>query len=136
MTNLNKNRHSVYKLQFHLILVTKYRHPFINKKINIELKEIIKNLMKKWKLNLISIETEEDHLHILFEGNPQLQLSKFVGNLKTVTSRMIRNQNKEYLKQYYWENVMWEPSYFISSVGDTNLEIVKKYIEGQKSPNK
>jgi putative transposase len=36
----NSNRHSIFKLQFHLVVVTKFRHRVINKEVNIRLKEI------------------------------------------------------------------------------------------------
>ena len=65
-----KNRHSVYRLQYHLVLVTKYRHKVINKGMNERLKEITYNICK------------EDHLHIAFESSSKTQLSKLdiIGN--------------------------------------------------------
>lgn len=129
-----KNRHSVFYLKYHLILVTKYRHPFINKKINNDIKEIVKNICIKWELDLEEIETEGDHVHIMFQGKPQLQLSKFINNLKTVSSRLLKKSNSEHLKKFYWKPSLWEPSYFISTVGEVNEEVIKQYIKKQKSP--
>ena len=64
-----KNRHSVYRLQYHLVLVTKYRHKVINKEMNEKLKEIAYNIFEdSWKCKIIEIESEEDHLHIAFES--------------------------------------------------------------------
>ena len=92
----NKNRHAVYKLQYHLIIVTKYRHPVINKDINKRLKEIAYNIFEnKWNCKILEIETEKDHIHIAFEANPQTQLSKLINNFKTVSSRLIRKEFKD-----------------------------------------
>jgi len=40
----------------------------------------------------IELNGEEDHLHLLFGFYPQMQLSKFVNNLKTVSSLYIRKE--------------------------------------------
>jgi putative transposase len=66
-----------------------------------ELIEITKNLSKKWGVEIIEINGEEDHLHILFSYYPQMQLSKYVNNLKTVTSRLVNKNNEDYLSTFY-----------------------------------
>ena len=132
----NKNRHAVYKLQYHLIIVTKYRHPVINKDINNRLKEIAKRVLEeKWNCTILEIETEKDHIHIAFEANPQTQLSKLVNNFKTVSSRLIRKEFKEHIEKYYWKNFFWSPSYCILSVGGAPIEIIKEYIKNQAKPD-
>jgi len=132
----NKNRHAVYKLQYHLIIVTKYRHPVINKEINKQLKEIAYNIFEnKWNCKILEIETEKDHIHIAFEANPQTQLSKLINNFKTVSSRLIRKEFKEHIQKYYWKNFFWSPSYCILSVGGAPIEIIKQYIQNQAKPD-
>jgi putative transposase len=131
----NKNRHAVFKLQYHLIIVTKYRHPVINKEINNRLKEIAKRIFEeKWNCSILEIETEKDHIHIAFEANPQTQLSKLINNFKTVSSRLIRKEFKEHIQKYYWKNFFWSPSYCILSVGGAPIEIIKEYIKNQAKP--
>ena len=77
-----------------------------------------------------------NHIHILFESNPQTQLSKFISNYKTVSSRLLRKDFSQELSKYYYKPFLWEPSYFISSTGGTTLDIIKKYIENQNEPTK
>jgi putative transposase len=134
-TSYKSTSRSVSSLKAHLVLVTKYRRKVINKKILKELIEIVKNLGCKWGVEIIEINGEVDHLHILFSFYPQMQLSKFVNNLKTVTSRLINKNNSEYLKTYYWkDSVLWTKSYFIASCGGVTLEQLKKYVESQNDP--
>lgn len=83
----------------------------------------------------MEVNGESDHFHILFEYYPQMQLSKFVNNLKTVTSRLINKKHEEYLKDFYWrDSVFWTKSYFIASCGGVTVEQLKKYVESQDSP--
>lgn len=131
----NSNRHSIYKLQFHLVVVTKYRHKVINSNINERLKEITKDIFEnRWKLKIIEIESESDHLHIAFESNPQTQLSKLVNNFKTVSSRLIRKEFKGHIDKYYWKPFFWSPSYCLISVGGASIEIIREYIRNQDKP--
>ena len=126
------NRHAVYLLQYHLVVVTKYRHKVINNEMKDRLIEISYSIIESdWKSKIISINTDEDYIHILFETSPQTQLSKLINNYKTVTSRLIRKEFSKQLEQYYWKTYFWSDTYFISSVSDTSEAMIKRYIEKQ-----
>ncbi len=127
---------AVSDLKAHLVLVTKYRKKVINKELLEELTKIVNNLALKWGVEIIEVNGEADHLHILFEYYPQMQLSKFVNNLKTVTSRLINKGYEEYLKDFYWkDSVLWTKSYFVASCGGVTVEQLKQYVESQDSPS-
>lgn len=132
---LNSNRHSVYRLQFYLVVVTKDRCKVIDKEINARLKEIALRVFEQcWGLKIIEMETEADHVHILFESNPQTDLSKLINNFKTVSSRLLRKEFKEKLAKFYSIPVLWSNSYCILSVGGASIETIRKYIENQDAP--
>ena len=104
----SRNRHAVYKLQYHLVVVTKYRHPVITGKLNDRLLEISRSVIEEyWKSKIIEMNTDKDHIHILFETSPQTQLSRLINNYKTVTSRLIRKEFAEELKPYYCRPYFW-----------------------------
>lgn len=128
-----KNRHSCYYLKYHLVVVVKYRHPIFN---NLEIKEKLLSisydiLEKEWGCKIENINTDVDHIHILFSSKPQIQLSKLINNYKTVTSRLIRKQFVEEIEQYFWKPYFWSDSYFIGTVSDTTEQMIHKYIEEQ-----
>ena len=117
------NRHSIYNLKYHLVVITKYRHKCISKDILKELNEIFKNIIEGKNGTLIEFNGEPDHVHLLFEVPPQVELSKLVNTLKTVSSRLIRKNHSEYLKKYYWKPVFWSRSYCILTTGEATIEI-------------
>ncbi|MGL5530570.1 MAG: IS200/IS605 family transposase [Culicoidibacterales bacterium] len=128
----NKNRHSCYKLSYHLVVVTKYRHKVIDEAIKKRLIAIFTEILEeRWGCQLIEINTDEDHLHVLFDAPPQVQLSKLVNNLKTVSSRLIRKEFSAQLAPYYWKPYFWSNSYLILSTGGATIDMIKKYIENQ-----
>ena len=126
------NRHSCYMLEYHLVVVTKYRHPVIVGKIKDRLLELSKFIIEDcWKCSISTINTDKDHIHILFEAAPQVQLSKLVNNFKTVTSRHIRKEFADELSPYYWKPYFWSDSYFICTVSDRTHAMVDRYIRDQ-----
>ena len=131
-TEYKTNRHSCYSLKYHLVVVTKYRHKCINKEVMNRLIEISNNIFDKWNCSILEINGEADHLHILFEAPPQVQLSKLINNFKTVSSRLIRKDFAEYLSKFYSGPYFWSESYLVLSAGDNAIsDIVKQYIQSQ-----
>lgn len=125
------NQHSCFLLQYHFILVTKYRKPVIV----IDLKKFLIDYTKKYfkdrDFRIIEINTNVDHIHILFECSPTVNLSTFVNAFKSASSRMIRKNFANELSKYYWKPYFWNDSYFICTVSDKSEKIIKKYIQNQ-----
>ena len=130
--NYHKNRHAVYLLQYHLVVVTKYRHPVIDGDVKDRLISLSHEIIEEhWKGEILEINTDHDHIHIQFEISPQTQLSKLINNYKTVTSRLIRKEFSEELRPYYEKPYFWSDTYFISSVSDTSQKMIEHYIQTQ-----
>ena len=71
-----------------------------------------------------------DHVHLILENNPKVPITRVVGLIKGYTSRVLREEFP-HLKSRL--PCLWTRSKFIASVGSVTLEVVKKYIEDQKS---
>lgn len=127
----NRNCHAIYNLEYHLILVTKYRKQCITP----EVFETIKTqIMKVGDLKGVKIEEinyEADHIHILLSAPPQICLSAFINSIKSTTSRMVRKNHADHLSKYYWKPYFWSRSYLILSSGGAPIEVIKRYIQNQ-----
>ena len=94
--------------------------------------EIFTSICAKWGCEIIEFNGESDHIHLLFGYYPQVQLSKFVNNLKTVSSRMIRKEFSAQVVKFYRDKpVFWNEAYFIASCGGVTVETLKKYVQNQ-----
>lgn len=133
----DKGAHAIYSIQFHLVFCVKYRRRVLKGPVAERLKEIVRHIAERFGVEIIEQETAPDHIHILFAGKPQLQVSKFVNSLKGVSSRLLRKEFPE-LREYLWGNHFWSPSYFIASTGQVTLEVLKRYVEEQchEAPSK
>ena len=126
---------AVSNLKAHLVLTTKHRRKAFTGEMLTRLEEIIFDLCQKWDCKLIEVNGEEDHIHVLFQYYPQMELPKFVNNLKSVTSRRVRSEFAEHVNHIYWKDVLWNESYFIASCGGVTVTVLRQYIEQQNTPD-
>lgn len=133
-TSYEKGFRSVYSLTAHIVFVTKYRKKVVSKPIHEKLATIFKSACSKWNVTLLEFNGEVDHVHLLVGYHPQVELSKFIANLKTVSSRLIRKDFSEELSQVYRKPVFWTGSYFVASCGSVTIEQLKQYVEQQDTP--
>ncbi|MBK5935718.1 IS200/IS605 family transposase [Halorhodospira halophila] len=132
---LKRLYHCTYRLQYHLVIVTRHRRKCITKPMLSRLETIAQATTEKWEGEVLEFNGEPDHVHLLLELTPRTAPSAFVNNLKTVTSRLIRKEYAEHLKRYYWRKpVFWSRSYCIITVGGAPLSVLKQYIEQQGTP--
>lgn len=126
---------TVYQLTIHLILVTKYRRKVIHLGMLQRLQEIFAATCRKWDCQLVEFSGEADHVHLLVEINPKVQISAFANNLKTVSSRLIRQEFAEQVNQFYSKPVFWKIGYCVVSTGGTSIDVIKQYIHAQDEPD-
>ena len=128
----DKGCHSIYSIQFIYVCCVKYRRNVLTEEIAEYLKEVNKNIADKFEITILEQEINKDHIHILFASKPQIQVSKFINSLKSVSARLIFKQFPE-VKQKLWKGHFGSPSYFLASVGDVKSEDVNNYVEQQGS---
>ena len=131
---MKSHYHCVYDMKYHLVLVTKYRRKCFTDEILKRLEAICSELCAKWEIELLEFGGESDHIHLLLDLNPTIQPSKLVNSLKTVTSRRIRKEFSEHLKQYYCKPVLWSRAYCLLTAGGAPIETLREYIENQDRP--
>src|SRR3989338_7529573 len=130
----SKLNHCIFDIKFHLVLVTKFRKKCITKTLLKFLETNFERLLKKWDCQLHEFNGERDHVHMLISLNPNVQPSKLVNNLKTVTSRLARKNYAIHLKKFYWKPVFWSRTYCLISCGGAPLSVLKQYIANQDAP--
>lgn len=128
---LRSHSHCVYNLQYHLVLVTKYRKKCLKENIIQRAKEITEKLCSEYDIELVEFGGEEDHVHLLLSMHPNIMPSKFINSLKTVTSRFLRKEFSEHFRKYYWKPVLWTRAYCLLTTGGATIETIRKYIENQ-----
>ena len=132
--DIRKGRHCVFMLHTHLVFVTKYRCNIFSKAILDDLNIIFESVCKDFNAELVELDGEKDHVHLLINYPPTVSIAKLVNSLKGVSSRMLRKKNYPEIMRNFWGNMLWSPSYFAGSCGGAPLEIIKQYIQQQQTP--
>jgi len=131
--DLDSSSHSVYSLNYHLILVVKYRRKvFDDDEIVDELKSRTKTISGNYGVEITNQEVDEDHIHILFSSKPTTDITKFINALKTGTSKAIRHRYE--VEDKLWKDVFWSDSYCLITTGEVTLDQLKAYVENQGEP--
>lgn len=133
--DIRHGRHCVFILHIHLVFVTKYRRDVFTKAILDDLKETFASVCADFEADLVEFDGEDDHVHLLVNYPPKVAVSNLVNSLKGVSSRMIRKRHYASIKNKLWGGSLWSPSYFAGSCGGAPLEVIKQYIEQQKTPH-
>ena len=126
----DSNNHSVFMLQYHLILVTKYRKRVINDTISVRLREIFDYIASNYNISVEEWNHDEDHVHILFRAHPNSELSKFINAYKSASSRLIKKENPS-LRRHLWKEMFWSRSFCLVTTGGVSADVIRRYIQTQ-----
>ena len=127
-------RHCVFKLHAHLVFVTKYRRKVLEGYMFPTLQMRFEKVCGDFEAELIEFNGEDDHVHLLVHYPPKIAITKLVNSLKGVSSRKLKMHHPEVANRYY-NRALWRPSYFAASCGGAPLEIIKQYVEQQRTQN-
>lgn len=125
------NRHSCFLLQYHMVLATKYRKPVLTGKIKDHVYNTIRAIFEERGYNILEMNGEPDHIHILFEAGPDMAPMELANVVKTKTARFVRRDLPDEVNRTYWKQVFWTDSYFVTTVGTNSLAVVQDYIKNQ-----
>ena len=128
--NLDTNNHSVFMLHYHLIMCVKYRKKVIDDNISNGLKEIFEKIAPAYNITLEEWNHDADHVHILFRGQPNTEISKFINAYKSASSRLIKKEHPE-IRKSLWKEMFWSKSYCLLTTGGATVDIIRQYIQSQ-----
>lgn len=129
-TEYKSNNNIVYNCKYHIVWCPKYRRKVLVGNIETRLKELLKQYCNEMNIELVELEVMPDHIHLLINVDPQFGVHKAIKNLKGKTSRVLRSEFPELTTKL---PTLWTNSYFVASVGSVSLEVIKQYIESQKT---
>lgn len=123
--------HSKYLIMCHLIFVCKYRKSLLLKFGDFIKKEFYR-IESISDFNIVEMEVDVNHIHILVKYKPKISILQIVRKLKQVSTINIWKLHQEELKTHFWkENTFWSDGYFACSIGNVSKETIEKYIRNQ-----
>lgn len=127
----DRSCHARYNLEYHLILVTKYRKKCITSAVFDTIRRQSNKIVEMNGGSIEEINFEADHVHMLLSMPPQCCLSSVINSMKTTTSRLVRKEHAAHLSHFFWKPYFWGREYMILSSGGAPIDIIKVYIQEQ-----
>ena len=87
-------------------------------------------LMKAVSMKLEEWNHDKDHVHILFRGQPNTEISKFINAYKSASSRLIKKEYPQ-IRKSLWKEMFWSQSFCLLTTGGATVDIIKQYIQSQ-----
>ena len=131
-----KGAHTVHKLQYHFVWITKYRYHILQGDIKLRTRELVRQICQQQDLEIVKGHVSRDHVHILVSTPTHVAPSQIMQKIKGRSSHMLQQEFPE-LKKRYWGQHIWARGYFSVTVGQIDEKAIKDYIEGHlsKSPD-
>lgn len=133
MLDLDTNSHSVFSLNYHLILVIKYRREVFDAAVSDQAKAIFDRIAPTYKIECIEWNHDKDHIHVLFKAHPKTEISKFINAYKSASSRLLKKEFPA-IKAKLWKESFWSQSFCLITTGGASLDVIKQYIVSQGQP--
>ena len=131
MSKYQVGAHTKHSLKVHLVWITKYRRKALTKEIAIRARDLLKEIAKEHGISILSGKVVRDHVHVLVEYAPTMEISSIVQWLKGASSRMLF---KEYghLRERIGGKHLWARGFLAVSTGAVTDEMIQKYIDEQE----
>ena len=122
--------HSKTLLRYHMIFSTKFRYKCLNGIRNIVF-DAFRYAESKSDIEILTMELDLDHIHLLVTFSPAYSISQVVRRLKQMTTQYIYEKAYFHMKSFYYgkKKLLWTHGYFCSTIGSVSEETVRHYIE-------
>ncbi len=124
---------SVSEIGMHFVFCTKYRKQIFTGVVEIELKHILSQTAAEYGWSVEALEIMPDHCHLFLQINPTDRPTDITRTLKSISAIYLFTKFPDLKGRKFWGSGLWSPGTFYGSVGSVSQEVIKKYIENQKS---
>jgi len=131
MSRFYKLSHSIWYCQYHIVFTPKYRFKILKGEIAEEVGKSIRVISEQKKCEIIELNIQLDHVHLLVMINPKISISNFVGMIKGKSALRVFSKFKNLKEKKYWGNHFWSRGYCIDTVG-LDSEMIRKYVKYQE----
>ena len=128
---MKHGRGYVYDIYYHIVWCVKYRNKVLVGNIKDDLIDIIKNICINNNYELVEINIDLDHVHLLIGLSPQDSIPVVMKTLKGVSARLLNSKHKNELSKVLYGGHIWSPSYYIATTSDNIMDNIKEYIINQ-----
>ena len=135
MSRFRKLSHTIWHCQYHLVWVPKYRYRILTGKVAEEVTRCVRAFSERQKAEVVELNIQVDHVHLLVMVSPKVSVSEYVGTIKGRTAIRVFNKFRELKRRPYWGNHFWARGYCVDTVG-LDTEKIRAYVLYQEKKEK
>ena len=135
MSKYKKLSHVVYKCDYHIVWVPKYRYRIMTGQVKDMIEEDIRMLCEWKKCELQEMSVQSNHIHLVLSIPPKVSVSQIMGVLKGKLAIKLFKSYPKMKEKLYWGNHFWARGYFVSTVG-IDEDVIKRYVKHQEEEEK
>ena len=135
MSRFKKLSHTLWRCQYHIVWVPKYRLRILTGRVAEEVSNCIRSFSEQLRCEIVELNIQIDHVHILVKIPPKVSISNYVGTIKGRSAIRVLNKFSHLKKKPYWRNHFWTKGYCVDTVG-LDEEKVRKYVKYQEKKEK
>ncbi len=135
MSRFRKLSQTIWHCQYHIVWVPKYRFRVLKGAIAEEVATCIRIFSEQLRCEIIEMNVQVDHVHLLVMVPPKVSVSGFVGTIKGRTAIRVLNKFRKLKEKPYWGNHLWARGYCVDTVG-LDAEMIQKYVKYQEVKEK
>ena len=128
LVKVKSTRHAKYQIAYHFVWIPKYRKPVLKGKIKEFLENLFKEIAKEYGFEILAMEIMPDHIHLFVSAPPKYSPSTIAKIFKGISGKKLFQEFPE-LREEYWRNHIWAPSYYVGTAGQVSAETIRRYIE-------
>ena len=132
MSRFRKLSHTLWHCQYHIVWVPKYRLRILTGKVKSEVEICIRTFVDQQEAEVVELNVQLDHVHLIGMVPPKVSISNFVGTVKGRTAIRVLNKYRSLKEKPYWGNHFWVNGYCVDTVG-LDAEMIRKYVKYQES---
>ncbi len=126
----SKLSHSLYECKYHVVFCPKYRYKILDTVVSKYVhQEIYRLCNQKDGVEILELNVQIDHVHLVVSIPPKYAVSRFMGYLKGKLALRLFDRFPQ-LRKRYWGQHVWSRGYCVSTVG-LDEERIRKYVKWQ-----
>ena len=131
MSRFRKLAQTIWHCQYHVVWVPKYRFRILRDEVAEEVENCIRAFSEQQGCEVVELNVQPDHVHLLALVPPKVSVSGYVGTLKGRTAIRVLNRFRKLKEKPYWGNHFWARGYCVDTVG-LDAEMIRKYVKYQE----
>ena len=135
MSKFKKLSHVIYYHVYHIVWTPRYRYKVLDGQVKEFMEETLRSLCEWKNIEILEMNIQKDHVHIILSIVPKMSISQAMGILKGKSAIKLFKTFPGFKKKLYWGNHFWSRGYCSSTVG-LDEDKIRKYVKYQEEQEK